>query len=239
MREGLASYLVAPLLECDFELLFRIGETDYTYDSQYSSVRDFVLTSLSGLPTSLSWSPHNGVLGVPMPSVGDSYMEVGFMVSSVSRRSNSPFFRLYDAQFTEDGVLRQPMAISQLEGFRWQQARELRSFSGQTTMESTSTSSSAAYSTSTGITGYVRPDCILRVIFPHGSVLSRSVGSSSLEVCRFKGCVFGTPTPSMNPGSAGAMLWRVQVGYRYIEWLKNTLLTQKVDSTTINNGGAL
>ena len=55
-----------------------------------------------------------------------------------------------------------------------------------------------------------------------------SMEDTPIELCRFEGCVFGTPTPVVNPSAVAPMTWSQQIGYRFVVWQDSTFLGKAV-----------
>lgn len=188
--------VLAPLLSCDFRLTFYSGSSAFYSD-------DFMLTDLSLGSSGLSWSPHGGVVTVPIADVSMQYFTVQFYVSGDIRKSplSFPTLWLYERQFTDDGLLRLPKATARHSSTSALPADDWKVFAIN------------SYEDERG-GRWVRPDIELSALFP-----TDSEGLQSSLLCRFRECVFGTPSPSsFTLGQVQAMQWSQQVGFRCIDW---------------------
>lgn len=206
-------HVIAPLLQGDFRLTFVDGNDS---SLQWHST-DFILTSLSGPSATLSWSPHSSILGVSMPSISQDYLTVNFYVSGDPdyTRASFPSLFLYNDQFASNGALRLPSSeyfASTTTG---------RPVGEQATNESIINSLGGTGST------YVRPTIILYALY-RPSAGGDSMEDTPIELCRFEGCVFGTPTPAVNPSAVAPMTWSQQIGYRFVVWQDSTFLGKAV-----------
>lgn len=206
-------HVIAPLLQGDFRLTFVDGSDS---SLQWHST-DFLLTSLSGPSATLSWSPHSSVLGVSMPSISQDYLTINFYVSGDPdyTRASFPSLFLYNDQFAPNGVLRLPSS----EYFT--SPITSRPVGEQATNESIINSLGGTGST------YVRPTIILYALY-RPSAGGSSMEDTPIELCRFEGCVFGTPTPAVNPSAVAPMTWSQQIGYRFVVWQDGTFLGKAI-----------
>lgn len=193
---------VAPLLSCDFRLTFYSGSSAFYSD-------DFMLSDLSLGSSGLSWSPHGGVVTVPMADVSMQYFTVQFYVSGDARQSplSFPTLWLYERQFTDDGLLRLPEATARYSSTSALLADNWDLFVAGFDINGFEDARGDS-------SGWVRPDVELSALFP-----TDSGDLQSLVLCRFRECVFGTPSPSsFTPGQVQAMQWSQQVGFRCVDW---------------------
>lgn len=206
-------HVIAPLLQGDFRLTFVDGSDS---SLQWHST-DFLLTSLSGPSATLSWSPHSSVLGVSMPSISQDYLTINFYVSGDPdyTRASFPSLFLYNDQFAPNGALRLPSS----EYFT--SPITSRPVGAQATNESIINSLGGTGST------YVRPTIILYALY-RPSAGGSSMEDTPIELCRFEGCVFGTPTPAVNPSAVAPMTWSQQIGYRFVVWQDGTFLGKAI-----------
>ena len=217
-RTADGSRFIPPLLECDYKLVFTLN------GKSASSVTSFVLTGLSGYPTTMSWAPHPNVYGVPQVSISEGYFTMNYILPSTRRGMlSSDLHYLYSRQFTEDGLLQLPMRAGGIYGLSFSDQRSLwsRLASGENlSSKEFAAMQGPAESTSTG---FSRPDAELYLLlrkedgFHAGGVL---------RLCTFTGCVFGSPVPAFNPGSSESMRWSMQVGYKYITWDRPSFLSR-------------
>lgn len=211
-RSRLGGRFIPPLLECDYKLVFSVN------GKSASSLTTFVLTGLSGYPTTVSWSPMPNVYGVPQVSVTESYFTIRYLLPSTrSGVLSSDLHYMYARQFTEDGLLRLPMQTTGLYDMSFADQRSLQASGSQDNGSSASLRSSDSVST-----GFQRPTAELYLLLREEDGFH---AGDVLKLCTFTGCVFGSPTPSFNPGSSDGMQWSMQVGYKYILWDRPSYLS--------------
>lgn len=209
-------HVIAPLLQGDFRLTFVDGNDS---SLQWHST-DFLLTSLSGPSATLSWSPHSSILGVSMPSISQDYLTINFYVSGDPdyTRASFPSLFLYNDQFAPNGALRLPsseyFASPSSTGGRFRDST--LAFEDEINSEF-------------GDLGrpFVRPTIILYALY-RPSAGGSSMEDTPIELCRFEGCVFGTPTPAVNPSAVVPMTWSQQIGYRFVVWQDSTFLGKAI-----------
>lgn len=228
-RSRIGGRFIPPLLECDYALEFTVkGET-------LSSLTSFVLTGLSGYPTTVSWSPLPNVYGVPQVSVSESYLTIRYVLPSTrSGVLSSDLHYLYSRQFTEDGLLCLPTQTTGIYDM---------SFDVQRLVLHGQKARSVGLPVSDSVSsGFQRPTAELYLLLREEDGFH---AGDVLKLCTFTGCVFGSPVPAFNPGSSDGMQWSMQVGYKYIQWDRPSFLSgggptassSDSDSHTLNTSG--
>ena len=155
-----------------------------------------------------------------MPSISQDYLTINFYVSGDPdyTRASFPSLFLYNDQFASNGTLRLPSS----EYFT--SSTTSRPVGEQATNESIINSLGGTGST------YVRPTIILYALY-RPSAGGSSMEDTPIELCRFEGCVFGTPTPAVNPSAVAPMTWSQQIGYRFVVWQDSTFLGKAISKS--------
>lgn len=209
---GLASAEVfkLPMLQGDFSL-----QVDGTGIDLSES--NYLIGISGGTSSGLSWSPHGSVLGVPMPSLSQQYLTLTFNVEESDGPSMSdlefPTFRLYENQFSDDGLLRLPSVGRAFAG------AATDSFGVYSAVRSGSKVS--AYASDLEMRKYgLRDDGtgLVPVLNPTLKLFYSPDSDRSFLLCSFVHCVFGTPQFNVNPSGVAPMGWTQQIGFRFIKW---------------------